>query len=54
MPIYRPEYQKISFHAPVIAKKRKPGQFVIIRISDQGERIPLTIVDSDQDAGTIT
>ena len=48
------DIKKFIVHAPVIAKKRKPGQFIIIRISDQGERIPLTIVDSDQKAGTIT
>ncbi len=49
-----PEVKKFIVHAPVIAKKRKPGQFVIIRISEEGERIPLTIVDSDKQAGTIT
>ncbi|MCK5343281.1 MAG: sulfide/dihydroorotate dehydrogenase-like FAD/NAD-binding protein, partial [Candidatus Heimdallarchaeota archaeon] len=37
-----------------IAKKRKAGQFVIIRIDEQGERIPLTIADSDVDKGTVT
>ncbi|HOE70847.1 MAG TPA: NADPH-dependent glutamate synthase [Brevefilum sp.] len=49
-----PETKRFIVHAPVIAKKGKPGQFVIIRVSDRGERIPLTIVDSDVDAGTIT
>jgi len=49
-----PEIKQFIIEAPVIAKKRKPGQFVIIRISDTGERIPLTIVDSDEAAGTIT
>ena len=49
-----PEIKQFIINAPVIAKKRKPGQFVIIRISDTGERIPLTIVDSDNSAGTIT
>ena len=49
-----PEVKKFIVHAPVIAKKRKPGQFVIIRISKAGERIPLTIVDSNKAAGTIT
>jgi len=39
--------------SPVIARKRKAGQFVIVRVSEDGERIPLTIVDSDPDAGTI-
>ena len=40
--------------APQIAQKRKAGQFVIIRVDDCGERIPLTIADSDTGAGTIT
>jgi ferredoxin--NADP+ reductase len=42
-----------EIEAPQIAKKRKPGQFVILRIDDSGERIPLTIADSDPEKGTI-
>ncbi len=49
-----PQIKQFTILAPVIARKRKPGQFVIIRISDRGERIPLTIVDSDEEQGTIT
>ena len=49
-----PEIKHFNIHAPLIAKKRKPGQFVIIRTSATGERIPLTIVDSDAAEGTIT
>ncbi len=44
----------LVIHAPQIAKKAKPGNFVILRIHDKGERVPLTIADTDQDAGTIT
>lgn len=40
--------------APLIARSRKAGHFVIIRVGEQGERIPLTIADSDTQAGTIT
>jgi len=40
--------------APEIARKRKAGQFVILKVNEQGERIPLTIVDSDGENGTIT
>lgn len=40
--------------APQIAKKRKAGQFIIIRVNEHGERIPLTIVDSDTAQGTIS
>lgn len=40
--------------APRIARKQRPGQFVILRLHDHGERIPLTIKDSDPEAGTVT
>jgi len=40
--------------APLIAKKAKPGQFVILRASETGERIPLTMADTDPEKGTIT
>ena len=40
--------------AEEIAKKRKPGQFVVLRTHEEGERIPLTIADADPSAGTIT
>ncbi len=40
--------------APEIARKRKPGQFIVLRIHEEGERIPLTIADADPQAGTIT
>ncbi|MCK4233796.1 sulfide/dihydroorotate dehydrogenase-like FAD/NAD-binding protein [candidate division WOR-3 bacterium] len=43
-----------EIEAPLIAKKRKPGQFVIIRIDETGERIPLTIANADKEKGTIT
>src|SRR5215831_15817196 len=40
--------------APRIAKKQRPGQFVIVRLNDTGERIPLTLADANPEAGTIT
>ena len=40
--------------APLVAKKAQPGQFVMLRINDKGERIPLTIADYDRKKGTIT
>jgi ferredoxin--NADP+ reductase len=46
--------KKFEIEAPRIAKKRKAGQFVIIRIDEYGERIPLTIADSNVEKGTIT
>jgi ferredoxin--NADP+ reductase len=49
-----PSIKRFTLEAPKIARKRKAGQFVIIRIEDEGERIPLTIADSDSEKGTIT
>jgi len=43
-----------EIEAPLIARKRKPGQFVIIRIYENGERIPLTIADVNEEKGIIT
>ena len=45
---------KFEIEAPLIAKKRKAGHFVIVRIGEKGERIPYTIVTSDPQKGTIT
>ena len=45
---------KMKIHAPAVAKKAAPGQFVILRSHADGERIPLTIADYDRDAGSIT
>jgi glutamate synthase (NADPH/NADH) small chain len=45
---------KIVLEAPDIAKTRKAGHFVIIRLDEKGERIPLTIADGDPEKGTIT
>jgi ferredoxin--NADP+ reductase len=45
---------KLVIDAPHIAAKAKPGNFVILRMDEHGERIPLTIADTDPDAGTIT
>jgi NAD(P)H-flavin reductase len=45
---------ELVVEAPLIAKARKPGHFVIVRCGDKGERIPLTIADADVQRGTIT
>ena len=45
---------KLVVEAPLIAKARRAGHFVIVRCGEKGERIPLTIADSDPVAGTIT
>ena len=49
-----PLVYELRVRAAKIARKRRPGQFVIVRVTEQCERVPLTIVDSDPDAGTIT
>ncbi len=45
---------KLEVEAPLIAKSRKAGHFVIVRVGEKGERIPLTIADADVEKGTIT
>ena len=49
-----PTVKRFDILAPLVAKKAKPGQFVVVRIDERGERIPLTIVDRSPDEGTIT
>jgi len=45
---------RFDINAPKIAKKIKPGQFIILRVNETGERIPLTVADKDEFAGIIT
>lgn len=45
---------RLDIEAPKIAKARKAGHFVMVRVSDKGERIPLTIAEADPEKGTIT
>ena len=45
---------RLVVSAPLVAAKAQPGQFVILRVSPDGERIPLTIADYDRVAGTVT
>jgi len=52
--VLTPQIKLMVVEAPRVAKKAKPGQFVVIRFHEQGERIPLTIADYDPDAGTVT
>ena len=49
-----PKIKLFKVEAPEIARKASPGQFIILRIDEIGERIPLTIADFDADKGTIT
>lgn len=45
---------QLIVEAPLIARSRKPGHFVIVICDEKGERIPLTIADADEARGTIT
>jgi ferredoxin--NADP+ reductase len=49
-----PDVKLFRIQAPRVAKKRQAGQFVILRVHEQGERIPITIADSDPERGDIT
>ena len=49
-----PNIHLLKIAAPNVAKKALPGQFVIIRINERGERIPLTIADWDREEGSVT
>lgn len=44
----------MDVYAPLVAKAAKPGQFLIVKIDEKGERIPLTICDFDKEKGTVT
>ena len=51
---FSPKVVRLEVEAPLIARSRRAGHFVIVRCGDKGERIPLTIADSDTERGTIT
>ena len=44
----------MEIEAPLVAKKAEPGQFIILRIDEKGERVPFTIADYDREKGTVT
>ncbi|MCG8500946.1 MAG: sulfide/dihydroorotate dehydrogenase-like FAD/NAD-binding protein [Firmicutes bacterium] len=52
--VLNPQVKLMEIEAPVVARKAEPGQFIILRVYDGGERIPLTIADYDRDKGTVT
>ena len=49
-----PTVTRMEIEAPLIAKKAKPGQFIILRVDENGERIPLTVAGYDREKGTVT
>ena len=49
-----PTVTRMVVEAPLVARKAEPGQFIILRVDDNGERIPLTVADYDREGGTVT
>ena len=52
--VLNPSVTLMEIDAPAIAEKANPGQFIILRVNEHGERIPLTIADFDREKGTVT
>lgn len=52
--VLNPTVTKMVIDAPNVAKRAKAGQFIILRVHDEGERIPLTIADSNSESGEVT
>ena len=52
--VLNPTVVKMDIYAPLMARKAQPGQFIILRVDEDGERIPLTVADYDANAGTVT
>ena len=51
--ILNPTVVQLQIDAPLVANKAKPGQFIILRVDEEGERIPLTVAGTDRTAGTV-
>lgn len=49
-----PQIFLMEVEAPLVAKKAEPGQFIILRVDEQGERVPFTIADFNREKGTVT
>ncbi len=52
--VLNPTVTLMEVDAPMVARKAEPGQFIILRVDEDGERIPLTVADFDREKGTIT
>ena len=51
--ILNPTVVQLQIEAPLVANKAKPGQFIILRVDESGERIPLTVAGTNKEAGTV-
>ena len=52
--VLNPTVTKMEIEAPFVAAKAQPGQFIILRVDQEGERVPLTVADYDRENGTVT
>ena len=52
--VLNPTVSLMEIEAPAVARKAEPGQFIILRVDEEGERIPLTIADFNREKGTVT
>ena len=52
--VLNPTVTLMEIEAPIVARKAEPGQFIILRVDENGERVPLTIAAYDREAGTVT
>lgn len=52
--VLNPTVTKMDIEAPFVAAKAQPGQFIILRVDENGERMPLTVADYDREKGTVT
>ena len=51
--VLNPTVTQMEIEAPLVAKKAKPGQFIILRVDEEGERIPLTVAGVNREEGTV-
>lgn len=51
--VLNPTVTQMEIESPLVAKKAKPGQFIILRVDEEGERIPLTVAGTNPEAGTV-
>lgn len=52
--VLNPTVIQLGIEAPLVAKKAQPGQFIILRVDEEGERIPLTVAGTDPEQGIVT
>lgn len=51
--VLNPTVTQMDIYAPLVSRKARPGQFIILRVDSDGERIPLTVAGTDPEEGTV-